>query len=130
MEDYCASFKPGGIDDVLDHYHETATMMMGSMVFSLDREGIRAALESGLEDLLEKGFAYSRFNELQIQQLNPELAYVSGSFTRYKADDSVLEQLGATYTLIHVEGQWKIVVIALHGPDECLSLPGDAAGLI
>jgi hypothetical protein len=49
-------------------------------------------------------------------------ALVSVGRIRYRTDGSELEQLGETYTLRKVDGDWKIVVAMVHDPGAILQL--------
>ena len=70
-----------------------------------------------LERLREQNFARSAYQGLSVKTLAPTLAMAAMHWTRYRADGSVLETLGATYTLVLCDGRWRIVSLVGHGPD-------------
>lgn len=70
-----------------------------------------------LDRLRAQHFARSAYRDLSVKTLAPGLALAAMHWTRYRADGSVLETLGATYTLVEREGAWHIVALVGHGPD-------------
>jgi len=70
-----------------------------------------------LDRLREQQFARSAYRDLSVKTLAPTLALAAMHWTRYRADGSVLETLGATYTLVRNEGAWRIVALVGHGAD-------------
>ena len=70
-----------------------------------------------LDRLREQHFARSAYERLSVKTLAPNLALAAMHWTRYRADGSVLETLGATYTLVQSDGAWRIVALIGHGPD-------------
>jgi hypothetical protein len=70
-----------------------------------------------LDRLREQHFARSAWERLSVKTLAPTLALAAMHWTRYRADGSVLETLGATYTLVRNDGGWRIVALVGHGAD-------------
>lgn len=72
-----------------------------------------------LDRLREQRFARSAYKDLSVKTLAPGLALAAMHWTRYRADDSVLETLGATYTLVRNgdDTGWRIVALVGHGAD-------------
>ena len=70
-----------------------------------------------LQRLRAQHFARSAFARLTVKQLGPTIALAAMHWTRYRADGSVLETLGATYTLVLGDGRWRIMALIGHGPD-------------
>lgn len=70
-----------------------------------------------LDRLRGENFARSAYQGLSVKTLAPTLALAAMHWTRYRADGSVLETLGATYTLVQSNGAWRIVALVGHGPD-------------
>ena len=62
-------------------------------------------------------FARSAFRDLTVTQLTPSIALAAMHWTRYRGDDSVIETLGATYTLVLQDGRWRIMALIPHGAD-------------
>ncbi len=70
-----------------------------------------------LDRLRQQHFARSAYRGLSVKTVAPSVALAAMHWTRYRADGSVLETLGATYTLVQRDGAWRIVALVGHGPD-------------
>ena len=70
-----------------------------------------------LERLRGQGFHHSAYRDLSVKTLAPTLALAAMHWTRYRGDGTVLETLGATYTLVQADGAWRIAALIGHGPD-------------
>lgn len=70
-----------------------------------------------LERLQGLGFARSVYHDLRCVQLGAAVALASMRWTRHRADDTVIETLGATYTLTRDAGGWGIVALLAHDAD-------------
>ena len=70
-----------------------------------------------LQRLQSQDFARSAFERLSVHQLAPMLALASMHWTRYRADGTVLETLGATYTIVNIDENWRIVSLLAHGAE-------------
>ena len=53
--------------------------------------------------------------------LDDAAAIVSGQFTRYRKDGSVLSKIASTYVFAKSDGQWKITTLIGHGPDRAIT---------
>lgn len=83
----------------------------------LDDQEFSAFFTPLLQRLQSQGFARSAFERMAVHLLTPTTALASMHWTRYRADGTVLETLGATYTLLQLEGSWRIVSLVSHGAD-------------
>jgi ketosteroid isomerase-like protein len=67
------------------------------------------------KDLEKSGFDHSELdNGLQVKLLSETIGIVTGNATRYKADRSVLERFGYTYTFRKTSKGWKIITGIIH----------------
>jgi hypothetical protein len=71
-----------------------------------------------LFDRLKKadGWAYSRWENREIVQSNASKAHVKLSYTRYRADDSVIGVYESLYIMTKVDGRWGIQARSSFGP--------------
>ena len=78
-------------------------------------------LLGGMAANAEAGWASTRTDNTEIFVMNPVLALVSRCFSRLREDDTVLEEGGCLYTLIKVDGHWKVSVCVYHGAEDRLT---------
>ena len=71
-----------------------------------------------LFDRLKKadGWSYSRWEKLEVVQFNENKAHVALSYTRYRADGSVIGVYDSLYILTRVGGRWGIQARSSFGP--------------
>lgn len=105
----------------LYHLPCTAILGQGPQVL-LDSAAFDRFFGSVLQRLRAQGFHHSAYRDLAVKTLAPSLALASMHWTRYRTDGSVLEILGATYTLIETDGVWRMAVLISHGPASVLVL--------
>jgi uncharacterized protein (TIGR02246 family) len=82
-----------------------------------DQETFFAGLVHGLVD---RGYARSEWEEVEVRLLDAQTAIASGITVRYKADGTLLERLGVTYWLREADGRWWIFLSATHAPEAAL----------
>jgi len=63
-------------------------------------------------DLKERGWARSGVDRFKAYVFADNLAMIVADYSRYKADNSILEQGRATYTLRRDGKSWKIVTVS------------------
>ena len=103
----------------LYHLPCTAIMAQGSQVL-LDSAAFDEFFSALLARLHGQGFHHSVYRDLSVKTLAPGLVLASMHWTRYRADGSVLEILGATYTLVQTDGVWRIATLIGHGAESVL----------
>jgi ketosteroid isomerase-like protein len=118
FEDVAASF---GAGDLARYRQRIATPCVvvspaGTQVLHDDAE-FNALFTPMMQRLKAQGFARSVFERFSCKQLAPNMALASMHWTRYRADGTPLETLGATYTLMPKDGYWQIVVLMPHAAD-------------
>ncbi|RLA42907.1 MAG: hypothetical protein DRR06_13415 [Gammaproteobacteria bacterium] len=116
LYDYCAAFRPGNIPAVAKFYRPPVTMIFANQVSILDDEGkIIRTLQSIMDTLTNKDFSHSQVDSCNIHQLTDKTALLSATFSRLKTDGTLLEKLGATYTVIDDGDGYKIAALIAHG---------------
>lgn len=73
-----------------------------------------------LSALVNRGYARSRWEELNIRELDGRTAVASGVTARYRADGSVFERVAVTYGLYKTNAGWKIFLSTTHAPETVL----------
>jgi len=64
----------------------------------------------------EDGWSHSRWEKREVIQFNERKAHVALSYTRYRADDSVIGVYESLYILTKVGGRWGIQARSSFGP--------------
>ncbi len=100
----------------LYHLPCMATLAQGAQVLA-DSAAFDTFFSAMLERLRGQGFARSAYRSLSVKTLAPTLALAAMHWTRYRDDGTVLETLGATYTLVQHDGAWRIAALIGHGSD-------------
>ena len=80
----------------------------------------RAFFDGFLRGLVERGYAQSTWEELDVRLLDPQTALASGITARFRDDGTVLERVAVTYGLRNSPEGWKIFMSATHTPDSVL----------
>ncbi len=105
----------------LYHLPCTAILAQGPQVIP-DSDAFDKFFGAILAHLRGQGFHHSAYRDLSVKTLAPGLALASMHWTRFRGDGSVLEALGATYTLVETDGVWRMAAIIGHGPQSVLKL--------
>jgi hypothetical protein len=106
---------------VAGFYYEPAMRVTKSgPVVRSTRADQEAIFEGFLRGLVERGYASSRWEQLEVRLLDPETAIASGIAVRYRADGTVFERVAVTYALQDTAEGWKIFLSATHAPDSML----------
>ena len=102
-------------------YYEPAMRVgKGGPVVRATRAEQRTFFEGFLRGLVERGYARSAWEELEVRLLDPQTALASGITVRYRDDGSVLERVAVTYGLRNSGEGWKIFMSATHSPESVL----------
>jgi uncharacterized protein (TIGR02246 family) len=106
---------------VASFYFEPAMRVgKGGPVVRATRAEQKAFFDGFLRGLVERGYARSAWEELEVRLLDPQTALASGITVRYRSDGTVLERLAVTYGLRGSAEGWKIFMSATHSPDSVL----------
>ena len=73
-----------------------------------------------LRGMVARGYDRSEWESLEVRVLDAQTGLASGITVRYRADGSVLERLGVTYSLWGTDKGWKIFLSATHAPESVL----------
>jgi hypothetical protein len=82
--------------------------------------GVNIIFDGFLRGLVDRGYARSSWEELDVRLLDPQTALASGITVRYRSDGTLLESVAVTYGLRHSAEGWKIFMSATHAPDSVL----------
>jgi uncharacterized protein (TIGR02246 family) len=106
---------------VASFYFEPAMRVgKGGPVVRATRAEQKAFFDGFLRGLVERGYARSAWEEVEVRLLDPQTALASGITVRYRDDGTVLERLAVTYGLRDSAQGWKIFMSATHSPDSVL----------
>jgi len=122
IEEYCDAFRPGNSDEMAKYFYYPNTLIMnGTSTVVASPEKLRSLMAAGLSELEANGFLCSKLQELNVHKLAADIVIVSARFKRLKANDQVLEEIAATYTLLHGSNSgWTIAVTVVHDIDKLL----------
>lgn len=102
-------------------YHEPAMRIArGGPVVRATRADQEAFFDAFLGGLVQRGYASSSWEALEVRLLDPETAIASGITVRHRADGTVFERVAVTYGLRRTGEGWKIFLSATHAPDSML----------
>ena len=119
MNDYLDTFDTGHIWQITPLYNDPFFMMAPSgevKVFDGTKK-IKKSIKDWKFWMKKSGVATSRYVQLNVWALSPDPALASAEVERADEHGEIRANTGATYTLIRVDGQWKIYLIHLHLPD-------------
>lgn len=109
---------------IVSYYHvPCVSISSGGVLVMTTGADVEAMFTRMMERLKRLGYARSELTDLRVTQLSDTIALLGIRGARYKEDGSVLEPLGATYTLRKTEGGWKMAVLTLHDPDIIVGSP-------
>lgn len=122
MQRYCAAFRPGNVERVATFYRQPMTMIQNGRVTVFDtRQSLVTAFTALLDALVARGFTGSDIDRMAIAAVAHDVFFVSAGFTRRGAGGSVLERVGATYTLLRDACDFKIAAVVAHDADRVLA---------
>ena len=99
--------------------HYPRILGMGVHIAPIGQTGCRV-LDGFLRGLVDRGYARSTWEELDVRMLDSQTALASGITVRYRSDDTVLERVAVTYALRDSAEGWKIFMSATHAPGSVL----------
>ncbi|GAB4385138.1 MAG: hypothetical protein Kow00121_49710 [Elainellaceae cyanobacterium] len=120
FQEYATTFEDLNPFAVLRFYHYPAILISREKAAAIkNRLEALLTLTLVMHDLKQRGYDHGKTPSLSVRQVADNLAIVSGTVIRYKKDrhekdDTVLEQLGLTYTFRKVNKDWKIIAGILH----------------
>jgi uncharacterized protein (TIGR02246 family) len=106
---------------VASFYFEPAMRVgKGGPVVRATRADQKAFFDGFFPGLVDRGYARSAWEGLEVRLLDPQTAIASGITVRYRSDGTVLERVAVTYGLRDSTEGWKIFMSATHAPDSVL----------
>jgi uncharacterized protein (TIGR02246 family) len=121
LKAYEAAWSRHDAQAVASFYYEPAMRVSkGGPAVRATRAEQQTFFDGFLRGLVERGYVWSAWEELEVRLLDPQTAFASGITVRYREDGSVLERVALTYALRNTEGGWKIFMSATHSPDTVL----------
>lgn len=121
LETYEEAWSRHDAEAVAGFYFEPAMRVgKGGPVVRATRAEQKAFFDGFLRALVDRGYARSAWEELEVRLLDAQTALASGITVRYRGDGTVLERLAVTYGLRDSAEGWKIFISATHSPDSVL----------
>lgn len=74
-----------------------------------------------MDGLRERGFAGSTIAEKHVECVAPRIVVASVLWHRYRGDHEVFERIGAIYTLVNHDGEWRITALVSHSPENVVA---------
>lgn len=123
LEDYVAAFSAGRPDVIAERSAFAPMLNLGAtgVSTSMTAEDVRTRYDGNLTSLAAQKYQRSTVDSATVCLLNDAAAIVSGQFTRYRTDGSVLSKIAATYVFAKSDGQWKITTLISHGTDRAIT---------
>lgn len=119
IDQYYAWFAAGRADLIAAQSYQAPFVMIqpaGAMVLPTPA-AVQAGLEATIKPLLADGYARAEMPSPSISVFGPGAAMVSGRYTRYRKDGSVMGVAGGTYLLTKTAAGWRIASFIAHAPD-------------
>jgi ketosteroid isomerase-like protein len=106
---------------VASFYYEPAMRVSkGGPTVRATRADQQAFFDGFLRGLVERGYARSLWESLDVRLLDDQTAIASGVTVRLRTDGSEFERAGVTYALRNTPNGWEIFMSATHAPDKAL----------
>ena len=123
LEDYVAAFSAGRADVIAERSVLSPMLTLGATApsISMTAEDVRKRYDGNLKALAAQNYKRSTVDSATVCLLNDAAAIVSGQFTRYRADGSVLSKIASTYVFAKGDGQWRITTLIGHGIDRAIT---------
>ncbi|MBM3770221.1 MAG: nuclear transport factor 2 family protein [Acidimicrobiia bacterium] len=119
LEDYVANFSAKRADLIAEQNVLAPSTLIGgtAVTTSLTAADVKHRYETNLNSLVSQKYGRSQVKNATVCALNDSAAIVSGQFTRYRTDGSVLSELASTYVFAKSDGRWRIVTQIGHSLD-------------
>ena len=106
---------------VAGFYYEPAMRVgKGGPAVRTTRADQGAFFDGFLRGLVERGYARSAWEGLEVRLLDERTALASGITDRYREDGTVFERVAVTYGLWRTGEGWKIFLSTTHPPETVL----------
>ena len=106
-----STFSELDFDGWIACFHSPCTVIMPDRIFSsASIADTRAQFQPMFDSLKGKGFTRTYLERSKIRMLTGTTAIAETVWTRYRGEQ-VLEQIGATYLFLNLQGSWKIATL-------------------
>ncbi len=120
---YFRDFSNLDLDAIVSYFHQPCTFIVPQDVFVFTSASqVEGFWGPRFDDLKAQGFGRTERAEANIKVLNDNTAIASSKAIRYTEDGSELELRGATFVLRKSDGDWKIVTLIHHSPDNVIQM--------
>ena len=111
MDKYNKAFILADYDQIIENFIFPVSIITSEKIFSIDTKwGLKFVYKKTRGDLPEF-YSYSKWNKIDIQLIDKNIAIVKASFSRYDKDEKKFYDGNGVYHLKKFEDQWKIFSI-------------------
>jgi len=109
------TFSELDVDRWLSYFNPEHTFVYhGTVLVAKSLGDTKSAFAPEIRRLKEGGFRHSALDLCNVKLIEPKLAIASTRWRRLGENNKLLEELGATYTLLKTPSGWKVVVVIAH----------------
>ena len=121
--DYFRDFSNLDLKAIVSYFHLPCTFIVPQEVFVFPSASeVEGFWEPRFADLKAQRFGHTERAAGNVRALNDDTAIASSLAVRYSEDGVELERRGATFILRKNGGEWKIVSLVHHSPDNVIQL--------
>ena len=121
--DYFRDFSNLDLKAIVSYFHLPCTFIVPQEVFVFPSASeVEGFWGPRFADLKAQRFGHTERAAGNVRALNDDTAIVSSLAVRYSEDGVELERRGATFILRKNGGEWKIVSLVHHSPDNVIQL--------
>jgi len=121
--DYFRDFSNLDLKAIVSYFHLPCTFIVPQEVFVFPSASeVEGFWGPRFADLKEQCFGHTERAAGNVRALNDDTAIASSLAVRYSEDGVELERRGATFILRKNGGEWKIVSLVHHSPDNVIQL--------
>jgi len=121
--EYVTAFTTQQIDQLADNY------MIGPLYVRYDlgtvllqnKEAVISHMNSVYSELSKQSYARSEILATNICVLNDTSVLVSVGFRRFDSSENVILESGATYSIIKIDGKWRLAMMSVHDAKNIIS---------
>ena len=123
FEDYFRDFSNLDLKAIVSYFHLPCTFIVPQKVFVFPSASeVEGFWGPRFADLKAQRFGHTERAAGNVRALNDDTAIASSLAVRYSEDGVELERRGATFILRKNGGEWKIVSLVHHSPDNVIQL--------
>ena len=108
MDKYNEAFISADYDQIIENFTFPVSIITSDRMLSIDTKfGLRFVYKKIRGDLPEF-YSYSKWNNIDIQVIDENIAIVRASFSRYDKDEKKFYDVSGIYQLKKIDKEWKI----------------------